>query len=450
MQQNEASSQRLWQAVVDAFRQPDLRAKLLFTLGILILFRFIANIPVPGVDRDGLAAIFHNNQLLSFLDVFSGGTLQKLSIAAMGVYPYITASIIIQLMVPVIPQLQQLSKEGERGRQQMNKLTHYLTVPLAFGQAYGQLTLLNRTQVSAFSGGHIIQNFGFSGGDLLPTMSMMLTMVAGTMLLVWFAELITEHGIGNGVSLIIFGGIVARLPSLLGQGFLSGSGSNLGGLLFLLAVGVLLVYLIVLFTEAQRRVPVQYGRSLFRGGRVYRQTGSSFIPLRVNSAGMIPLIFAFSIVIFPGIVASYFTSANASWIASTARWTQDFFSPTHFVYWGLIFVLVVGFAFFYTLIQFQQQNLAENLQKQGGFIPGIRPGKPTQDYLTGVLIRITWAGALFLGLVSIAPFFAQRVSNVSTIQISAASMLIVVGVVLDTMRQLEAQLLMRRYEGFIK
>lgn len=440
--QTVSSRPRLLQAMIDVAGQPDLRAKLLFTLAILVIFRFVAHIPVPGVDVAGLSRFFQGNQLAGLLDLFSGGALRNLSVAAMGVYPYITASIIMQLLIPVIPQLQQLSREGgEAGRQRLNQYTHWLTVPMAMAQGFGQLTLLDRAGV--LTGG-----IGFGGGDLAPTIAMILSMTAGTMFLVWLGELITERGIGNGISIIIFAGIVSGLPSLLGQSFLQKG--NLGGMLVFFGIALATVYFIVLFTEAQRRIPVQYGRSTFRSGRMYRQTGSTHIPLRVNSAGMIPIIFAFSIMIFPGLVASYFISSDISWAATGARFVRDFFDSTGAIYWVITFLLVVAFAFFYALVVFQQQNIAETLQRNGGFVPGIRPGKPTQDYITRVLLRITWGGALFLGIVAVMPFFSSGLTGVRGLQLTSTAMLIVVGVVLDTMRQLEAQLLMRRYEGFIR
>ncbi len=444
MRQTETVSSRpkLLQAMIDVAGQPDLRAKVLFTLAILVIFRFVAHVPVPGVDAAGLDRFFQGNQLAGLLDLFSGGALRNLSIAAMGVYPYITSSIIMQLLIPVIPQLQQLSREGgEAGRQRLNQFTHWLTVPMAMAQGFGQLTLLDRAGV-------LTSGIGLSGSDLGPTVAMILSMTAGTMFLVWLGELITERGIGNGISILIFAGIVSGLPSLLGQSFLQKG--NLGGLAVFFAIALATIYFIVMFTEAQRRIPVQYGRSTFRSGRMYRQTGSTHIPLRVNSAGMIPIIFAFSIMIFPGLVASYFVTSDIGWLATGARLVRDFFDTTGAVYWVITFLLVVAFAFFYALVVFQQQNIAETLQRNGGFVPGIRPGKPTQDYVTRVLLRITWGGALFLGIVAVMPFFSSGLTGVKGLQLTSTAMLIVVGVVLDTMRQLEAQLTMRRYEGFIR
>jgi Preprotein translocase subunit SecY len=268
------------------------------------------------------------------------------------------------------------------------------------------------------------------------------------MFLVWLGELITENGIGNGISLIILAGIVAGMPSLLPS--ISSSSIGLAGIGLLFLLIILLVFAIVFFYEAQRRVPVQYARSLFRGGRMYRQSGQTHIPLRVNSAGMIPLIFAYSLVIFPATAANAFTTSSTTWVRDAAKFISGTFSPGNVPYYVMVFFLVLAFAFFYTLVVFQQQNLAENLQRQGGFVPGIRPGRPTQDYIMRVLVRITWAGAIFLGFVAIVPFFATKFANTQALTISSTGLLIVVGVVLDTMKQLEAQLLMRNYAGFIR
>ncbi len=434
----QSATPQLIQSMMDAWRVPDLRAKILFTLGMLVIFRFVAQVPVPGVDTQALSQAFDQQALLGFLDLFSGGALANLSVAALGVYPYITASIVMQILTPAIPSLKAISQEGEYGRQRINQFTHWLTVPIAFLQSWGQLTLLRQSGVLP----------GVDFGLNLPTAAMLTSMVAGTLFLVWLGELITERGLGNGISLIIFGGIVARFPSVVGQGLLE-SGQT-GSLLLLGLLGFGIIFVIVMFTEAQRRVPVQYGRSVFRGGRMQRQSGSTFLPLRVNSAGMIPLIFAFSIIILPATIASYFRDPlSDSFFSRFARFLTDTLDPSNFPYWAAVFFLVVIFTFFYTLVIFQQQNLAESLQRNGGVIPGIRPGRPTQEYLNRVIIRITWGGALFLGIIAIIPFFVTQATDVRSLTLSSTSLLIMVGVALDTMRQLEAQLLMRNYEGFI-
>jgi preprotein translocase subunit SecY len=424
-------------ALVNAWNLPDLRRKLVFTGVMLIIFRFIAHIPVPGVDSAKLASFFQNNQLAGMLDLFSGGALTNFSVAAMGVYPYITAQIIVQLLQPLIPQLEELSKEGEAGRARLNLYTHLLTIPLAMLQGYGTGVLLQSQGV--------LDRFGFGeGSDVLGTLAILIAMAAGTTLLVWMGELITENGIGNGISIIIFGGIVSRLPQIVAQGLL-GNGNVLAFLVFVV-LGIATVFAIVCVQEAQRRVPVQYAKRI-RGSRLVGGQ-STHIPLRVNSAGMIPLIFAMSIMLFPGTISSYFTAGEGS-VSEVARFVNRVFQTTSPLYWILYFMLVVGFTFFYTMVIFQQQNLSENLQRYGGFIPGIRPGRPTSEYLNKVLFRITWLGALFLGIVAVAPFLGQIFLG-STLTLSSTGLLIVVGVVLDTMKQLEAQLLMRNYEGFIK
>jgi preprotein translocase subunit SecY len=427
--------------VLDAFRLPDLRRRILFTLGILVVFRFIAHVPLPGVNADALRQLFESNAMLGMLDMFSGGALRYFSVAAMGVYPYITASIIMSLLVPVIPRLQALSQEGEAGRDRINLVTHWLTVPMAGLAGYGQIVLLQREGVLA-------------SAAALPTAAMVLAVITGTMFLVWLGELITEYGIGNGISIIIFAGIVAGYWDLVGKGFLAGQGGQLGGLIAYVLIALVTILIIVIFTEAHRRIPVQYAKSVFRGSRMYKQSGSTHIPLRVNTAGMIPLIFAMSIVMFPGMIASYFANPTGA-DPNLANHIMNLFSPSAALpmglfYWGLYFLLTLAFTFFYTIVIFQEQDLPGTLQRQGGFIPGIRPGKHTADYLNHVISRITWAGALFLALVAVIPFLAREITSVQTIQLSTMGLLIVVGVVLDTMKQMEAQLVMRRYEGFIK
>ena len=445
---------KLLQAVLDSLHHPDLRRKLLFTFGILVIFRFMAVMPLPGVDIDALHDIFEQNQLLGMLDMFSGGAMRNLSIVTMGVYPYITASIVMQLLVPVIPKLQMIANEGEEGRNKINRYTHYLMVPLAMFQAYGQLIMLSRAQPGGLP--PAISDIGLSGENLLPTVSMIFCLTAGTVFLVWLGELITERGIGNGISIIIFGGIVAGMPQNIGRSYLTVGSFGLIKLIILL---VAISFFIVYVTEAYRRIPVQYSRSIFRGGKVYRQSGGTHIPLRVNATGMIPLIFAMAIMVFPGTVASYFAN-GAGQDPNFANFIyEDLFNSGGdywWFYWGIYFVCVVGFTLFYGMIIFQQQNIPENLQKQGGFIPGIRPGKPTAEYLDGVQGRLAWGGAFFLGFIAIMPLIGivmvgSSVANAQTLMlISSAGLLIVVGVVLDTMRQMEAQLLMRHYEGFIK
>ncbi len=321
--------------VLNAFRIPDLRRKLLYTIGLLLVFRVVAHIPVPGVDLAKLRDLFANNQLLGLLNLFSGGALQTFSVAAMGVYPYITASIIMQLLMPLIPQLEALSKEGEMGRNKLNQYTRIMTVPLAFLQGFGQVSLLQRSNV--------LTNFNlFNKDTFLPSFALLVALTAGTMLLVWIGELITENGVGNGISLIIFAGIVARLPQGIGQSIVSGtSGTNIMGLAVFGIIGLATIVGIVVIQEGQRRIPVQYSKRI-RGTRMY-QGQSTHIPLKVNSAGMIPLIFALSIMIFPGTIASYFQASSNATVANFAGGVVNFFnSQTGLAYWVLYFVLTVA------------------------------------------------------------------------------------------------------------
>ena len=433
------------EAVFNAFKIPDLRRKLLFTLAMLVIFRIIASIPVPGVNQNELEDFIENNQLLSVLNLFSGAGLSNFSVVALGVYPYITASIIMQLMTPIIPRLNELSMEGQQGRNKINQYTHWLTVPLAFLQAYGHAILFTRSNQG---GVQLLEGFGlFDSSTLVPSLAILMSMTAGTMLLTWMGELITEMGIGNGTSIIIFGGIVASLPTSIAQLFGDSTSRDIIAIVTFAAIALVTVVGIVLVNEGQRRIPVQHAKRI-RGNRMYGGT-TTYIPLRVNSAGMIPLIFAVSIMVFPGMIANFLGSSNREGVRDFAGWISRFFNPQSFQYNLLYFLMVVGFTYFYTMVVFQQQRIPENLQRQGAFIRGVRPGRQTAIYLQRVLNRITLVGALFLGIVAILPFLAAQLTGINTLLLSATSLLIVVGVAIDTMRQLEAQLMMRNYEGFI-
>jgi preprotein translocase subunit SecY len=446
------------ESVVNALRLPDLRQRILFTLAMLLLFRLIAHIPVPNIDPTALERLrtaLQGNQLAQLLNIFAGGALQNLSVAAMGVYPYITAQIILQLLVPLIPALEELRKEGEQGRMRLNRITFYLTIPMALLQAYGQTLTLER---SLGTGQALFQTPFDIVNNFFPTFTILVSMLAGTMLLVWLGEQIQERGIGNGVSMIIFAGIVAGLPGLIIQAFTTvelGGVEQIIGLVSFLVIALGTIVGIVLMHEGQRRIPVQYAKRV-RGNRVYGGQ-SSHIPLKVNMAGMIPLIFAQSIIIFPGTIASYacpeqIAPPGSGVFKQIACFTYQTFSPQYgsgtLVYSIALFVLVYFFTYFYTKVIFDQQNIPETLQRNGGFIPGIRPGKRTEEYLDQVVSRITRVGALFLGIVAILPFITQQLTGVP-IGLGATALLIVVGVAVDTMRQLEAQLVMRNYEGFI-
>ncbi len=426
----------MFESLLNAFRAPDIRRRVLFVLGVLIVFRFLAHVPVPGVDKTALASFFNNNPLFGLIDLFSGGGLSNFSVVGLGVNPYINASIIMQLMTGVIPSLQALSREGEYGRNKINQYTRYLSVPMAMLQAYGFLALLNSQRI--LTGGFSLSSF--------TTLTQIATLTAGSVALMWLGELITEKGIGNGVSFIIFAGIVSRAPRAL-QSF--ASTPSLSSLIVFAIIGISAVAVIIYIQEGQRRIPVQYA-SRVRGRRMY-QGGQTFLPLRVNQAGVIPIIFAVSILLFPQQIASYFTTSSVGIVSGIASAIVGFFNTRSVTYVLLYFLLTVGFTYFYTAFTFKPDETAEQLRKNGGFIPGIRPGRPTQDYLARVVFRITVAGALFLGLVAVAPTVAGIIfPDLQGVALGGTGLLIVVSVVVETMKQIEAQLMMRNYEGFIR
>ena len=365
------------EAVLTAFQIQDLRKKIVFTLGMLVIFRFLAAIPVPGVNREGLRDFIESNALLGILNIFSGSSLQNFSIVALGVYPYITASIIMQLMTPIIPALNELSNEGQGGRDKINRYTHWLTVPLALLQGYGQGVLFS--QQTGPDGLPLLSGFGFGNSTiLLQTLATLAAMTAGTMLLVWVGELITEFGIGNGVSIIIFGGIVASLPGSLAALFRGQSvGANVVGTAMFIVIALITIVGIVLINEGQRRIPVHHAKRV-RSGRMYGGN-TTFIPLKVNSAGMIPLIFAVSILVFPGLIAQFLATSSNETLRNFAGELSRFMSPNTLQYNIIYFFLVVAFTYFYTMVIFQQQKISENLQRPGAFIPGVRPGNNTQN-----------------------------------------------------------------------
>ena len=424
-------------SLVTAFRAPDIRRKILFTLGILFIFRILTNVPVAGVNQAQLANLFESNQLLGLLDLFSGGGLATASIIGMGVNPYINASIIMQLMQGVIPSLGELAREGEYGRNRLNQYTRLLTVPMAFAQGYGFSVLLA-------ANGVIDQNPFFS----IETLSLLLSWTAGTILLMWLGELISERGLGNGISFIIFAGIVGRIPHQA-SGVITGPDGLLRILPFII-IAVVVIAGVVFINEGQRRIPVQYA-SRVRGRRMY-QGQTQYLPLKVTMAGVIPIIFAISILLFPAQIAQYFTASDIQWVKDAAEWiVANLSSANPWVYGTLYFILVVFFTYFYTAFQFRPDQTADYLRKNGGFIPGIRPGKPTEDFLARVTNRITLGGALFLATLAVLPLVVSAaIPGTQALQLGGTSVLIVVSVVVETMKQLEAQMLMRHYEGFIR
>ena len=425
------------ESLVQAFRAPDIRRKILFTLGILAVFRALTNVPVPNVDQAQLKNLFETNQLLGLLDLFSGGGLATASIIGMGVNPYINASIIMQLMQGVIPSLGELAREGEYGRNRLNQYTRLLTIPMAFAQGYGFSVLLS-------ANGVIPQNPLFS----FETLSLLLSFTAGTILLMWLGELISERGLGNGISFIIFAGIVGRLPHRAAP-IVTGPDGLLRIIPFIL-IAIVVIAGVVFINEGQRRIPVQYA-SRVRGRKMY-QGQTQYLPLKVTMAGVIPIIFAISILLFPAQIAQYFTASTIDWVKSVATFVVANLSQSNpVVYGALYFILVVFFTYFYTAFQFRPDQTADFLRKNGGFIPGIRPGKPTEEFLARITNRITLGGALFLATLAVLPLLVTAaIPGTQGLQLGGTSVLIVVSVVVETMKQLEAQMLMRHYEGFIR
>jgi preprotein translocase subunit SecY len=426
----------VFESLLNAFRAPDIRRRIFFVLGILIVYRLLAQVPLPGIDRTALQAFFQQNAAFGIIDLFAGGGLSAMSIVGLAMNPYINASIIMQLMTGVIPSLQNLSKEGEYGRQRLNQYTRYLTVPMAILQAFGILSALAAQDV-------IIGDFGLGNPQ---SWVQMVTLTAGAVVLMWLGELITEKGIGNGISFIIFAGIVSRAPSAIVQMFQSPSPRDIA---LYVILGIVAVMVIIYIQEGQRRIPIQYA-SRVRGRRMY-QGGQTFLPLRVNLAGVIPIIFAISILAFPGQLAAYFSFSEVQGVRDVANAIGGFLAPTTIQYSIIYFLLTVGFTYFYTAFTFKPDETAEQLRKNGGFIPGIRPGRPTQEYLARVVSRITLAGALFLGTVAVAPVLVGVIDpGLGGLAIGGTGLLIVVSVVVETMKQIEAQLMMRNYEGFIR
>lgn len=422
-----------WTKLLQIWKIKDLRKSILFVLGMLVVFRIGAHIPVPGINTENLGQLFESNQMLGLLNIFSGGTMENFSIMALGVAPYITASIIFQLLTMIVPRLEEISKE-ESGRQKINRYTRYATVPLAALQSYAMINLLRQSQLNII-------------GDLtvFQLMLIIFTVSAGTMFLMWLGELISEKHIGNGISLLIFAGIVSGLPQFVQQAVVSFDRDQLFTFLIYTVIALVTVIGVVTINEAQRNIPVSYARRV-RGMRMYGGM-DTHLPLRVNMAGVIPIIFAISLILFPTMVAQFFVNARTEWVAAGAQWVIDIFQNQAF-YGIFYFSLVVIFTYFYTAVIFHPDQISENLQKQGGFIPGIRPGRHTAEYLGKVTNRILLAGSIFLGLIAVLPILMQAVTGTQILVIGGTSILIVVSVVIETVKQVQSQLTMREYEGF--
>ncbi|RJQ38726.1 preprotein translocase subunit SecY [Candidatus Microgenomates bacterium] len=421
--------------IKNAFKSEDVKRKILFTLGIFVVFRLFAHIPVSGVNVDSLKLLFSQNQFLGLLDIFSGGTLANFSVMALGLNPYINASIILQLLTMVFPKLEELSKEGESGRRKINQYTRLLTVPLAILQAIGMYALLKNQ--------NIISNL-----NPLDLISFIATMTAGTMFLVWIGELISERGVGNGISLLIFAGIVGRLPVVFGQTASTISAENLFNIVVFLVMGFAVIASIVIVNEATRRITVYYAKRV-RGNKIYGGQ-TTHLPLRLNQAGVIPIIFAVSLVLLPSLVANYLSVSKNVFLHNFGVTVSSLFNPEGVLYNVLYFILVVGFTYFYTAVIFNPKKISEEIQKYGGFIPGIRPGASTANYLNYILTRITLAGAIFLGTIAIFPSIARVLTGMETLLLGGTGILIVVSVVLETVKNIEAQLVMRSYDRFVK
>ncbi|OGZ87815.1 MAG: preprotein translocase subunit SecY [Candidatus Staskawiczbacteria bacterium RIFOXYD1_FULL_32_13] len=415
-------------------KSKDLRNKFIFVIGLFVVFRIAANIPIPGIGTENLRTFFTDNQVFGLLNLFSGGALSNFSIVLMGVGPYITATIILQLLTMIFPALEKLYKEeGEAGRQKFNQYGRLLTIPLAAFEGYGMLTLFQRQGI-------------ISGLSLGTTISAIITITAGAMFLMWIGELITEKGLGNGISLLIFAGIVATLPINIFQTFATWDPTMIPSYIIFFVLSIVIIAGVVLITEARRNIPVSYAKRV-RGNKMFGG-GSTYLPLNVNPAGVMPIIFAMSILLFPGMIAGFFGGSTG--IVGTIATNVGLFFNNVWIHGVLYFLLVILFTYFYTAVTFDPKAISENLQKMGGFIPGVRPGTSTTMFLKHILNRVLFTGAIFLGLIAILPSIVAGVTGVTgfTFLIGGTSLLIVVSVVLDTMRQVNSQLQMREYDTF--
>ncbi|MFH2019132.1 MAG: preprotein translocase subunit SecY [bacterium] len=425
---------KIFKIIKDALSNRELKSRLLITLLILAIFRFVTHIPVPGVNTAAIKAVFASNQLLSLLDVFSGGTLANFSILALGLNPYINASIIMQLLTMVYPKFEELQKEGESGQQQLNQYTRFLSVPLSVMQSAAMYMLLKNADLVTIT-------------SPLALLTLIVTMSAGSIFLMWLGENLTEYGVGNGISLLIFAGIVGRLPVSFLQTSALATTINFANLIIFAVLGVVVVYSIVFVDEAKRRIVVEYSRRV-RGGKE-TGGGSSYLPIKLNNAGVIPIIFAIALVLAPSMIARLLQNLPNQAIASFAASFAASFTPQSIWYNLIYFLLVVAFTYFYTAVVFDTDKIADQLKNNGGYIPGIRPGKHTSQYLNFIVTRITLAGAVFLGMIAVLPSLVQGVTQIASLTIGGTSILIVVSVVLETARKLQSYTVARSYEGFI-
>jgi preprotein translocase subunit SecY len=421
---------------INAFKIQELRRKILVSILIIVIYRVAAYIPIGGINLEGLKALFGSNQLLGLLDIFSGGTLANFSVIGLGLNPYINASIIIQLLTMIFPKLEELQKEGEYGRQKMNQYTRYLTVPLAIVQSIGVFTLLQKQGLVQIA-------------TPLQILTIIISMVAGTIFAMWLGELLTEYGIGNGISVLIFVGIIARAPVVISQTASIVSQEQVLNLLIFLGLAFLITAGVVFVNEGRRQILVQYARR-YTGSRQSSSTAHTYLPLRVNQAGVIPIIFAVSLVLIPSVGGQFLTSVAQPQLQAVGRFLALNFGAQTWAYNLTYFLLVLGFTYFYTAIVFNPTKISDELKKSGGFIPGIRPGSATANYLNYILVRITLAGGVFLGLIAILPSIISQMTHISTLVIGGTSLLIVVSVILDTAKQFESKLIERNYEGFLR
>jgi preprotein translocase subunit SecY len=421
----------MYEKFLKIWHAKDLRNNILFVLGLLAIFRLFAHIPVPGVDLSALRSLFASNQMLGLLNLFSGSSMENFSIVMMGVGPYITSSIIFQLLAMIIPSLEEMQKD-EVGRQKINLWTRWLTIPLGFLQSYGMIAILQR------SSGGILGNI-----STFDKIAIMITITAGTVFLMWLGELISEKKVGNGVSIIIFAGIVSSLLSTVQQTASTYDSTQLPKIIAFLAVALVTIWGIVKINEAQRNIPIQHARQV-RGNHSFGGASSS-LPLRVNMGGVIPIIFAISVILAPSMIAQFFINAKTAWLVNASEWTIKTMN-NNLVYGIVYFIMVFVFTYFYTEVIFHPERISENLQKQGAFIPGIRPGTHTKEYLSYTVYRIVFVGALFLAIIAVLPLIVKQFTGMQQLSIGGTSILIVVSVVIDIVKQIEAQLTMREYE----